>query len=341
MHRHLFPFRPARKKMLAALVGLGALGGCDSLPGLEGAGGADAPAATQTTDAATGAPRVQRIEERDVERPDLYSLSARGLWDGRFSLGGRWVAVKEDVNAERVRITNKANGKTIEGALFKREVDLPGPPIMVSMDAAVALGMQPGSPVDMDVVVVRTETIEIPVPEAAAPVDPVAETPQEAETPEFTGGGALEASVLDALETSLATVPARPEPAPEPAPETAPDAGADPGAAVAPVAAAPIATGVIETTPVAAPTPDAPSSGATSSDAGTNIQVAGGTNREGAEAVAKRLNDASIPARVVEGTSQGKPFYRVMAGPFAGREAFDAGLAKVRALGYSDAFAAP
>ena len=80
-----------------------------------------------------------------------------------YAVDGRLDA-KRKVDAEQVRITNLDNGKVIEGALFPREFELPGPPIMVSMDAAVALGMQAGSPANLDVVVIRTETVEIPAP---------------------------------------------------------------------------------------------------------------------------------------------------------------------------------
>lgn len=267
------------------------LSACDGLPAL-GAGEASSSDASAEGETAPG---ILRIEEREVERPDVYSASARGLWDGRFSLGGRWVAVEEEVEAERVRITNTENGRVIEGALFPREFDLPGPPIMVSMDAATALGMEAGSPAELKVVVLRTETVEIPAP------------------------------------------PPPPEPEPEPEPETEPAAEAAQEGTAATAPAAGIETGGVATSALNA-APAAATAPAASALSRPRIQVAGGANKSGAEGVAKRLAAAKIPASVSETTASGKPFFRVLAGPFSAKSDLDAALAAIRKLGYSDAF---
>lgn len=285
--------RPLRTLFwVGALCATAALGGCAELQNL-GAGGGD------ETATASDNPAILRVEERELERPDIYATQARGLWDGRFSLGGRWIAVAENVKAERIRITNLDNGREIEGALFQREADLPGPPIMVSMDAAQALGMQAGTPAQLDVVVLRTETVEIPAPPPAPlpEIEAVAETPAAetaeegvdaaAETPE---GGiettTLETTVLGALEEAEQT--------------------------------APVASG---------PAPARP-----------NIQVASGSNKQGADAVTKRLTEAGLPASTLTGGTEAAPLYRVVAGPFTTQAAFDAALAKLKELGYEDAF---
>ncbi|NNU80396.1 SPOR domain-containing protein [Halovulum dunhuangense] len=268
----------------AAAMALALLGACAEMPGAAATGsGSDGPG-------------ILRIEEREVERPDIYELEARGLWDGRFSLGGRWVAVTDQVDAERVRIVNLANGRAIEGGLFRREVNLPGPPLMVSMDAAEALGMQAGTPVEMRVVALRTETVEIPAPPPAAPAaTPAGEPPEAAaETPaEAAADGAIATTALAAIEAADA------------------DAGAPPPPAQ----------------------PAAPASG-------RRLQVASGSNQEGADAVLRRLRGAEIPAEIrTAQAADGTAIYRVVAGPFPDADAYDAALARIRELGYADAFA--
>lgn len=125
--------------------------------------------------------------ERDVEAPEVFSVTDQGLWDGRPSLGGVWVAHPEVNEPERVIIRNQSNGKFVVGALFRRERDIPGPSLQISSDAAAALGILAGAPENLNVTALRK--IEEPVanaaPEAAdatvqaapevsaAPLDPV------------------------------------------------------------------------------------------------------------------------------------------------------------------------
>jgi len=49
------------------------------------------------------------------------------LPDARPSFGGVWVAYPGNTQPERVNIRNVGNGKSVVGALFKREADNPGP----------------------------------------------------------------------------------------------------------------------------------------------------------------------------------------------------------------------
>lgn len=128
-----------------------------------------------------------KIVERDVEAPDVFQVTANGLWDGRPSLGGVWVAHTDVTDPERVIIRNAKNGKFVIGALFKRERSSPGPEIQVSSDAAEALGLLAGSPVELNVTALRREEVAaepapaqidaIEAPEAieAAPLDPIAD----------------------------------------------------------------------------------------------------------------------------------------------------------------------
>ena len=161
-----------------------------------------------------------KIVERDVEAPDVFQVTSNGLWDGRPSLGGVWVAHTEVTDPERVIIRNSKNGKFVIGALFKRERSSPGPDIQVSSDAAEALGLLAGSPAELNVTALRREEVAEPAPMPAqvdtiapaesieaAPLDPIADA----------------AATLDAIAPAAATAPkvkpvAPPKtPAPKPA----------------------------------------------------------------------------------------------------------------------------
>lgn len=128
--------------------------------------------------------------ERDVEAPEIFSVTDDGLWDGRPSLGGVWVAHPDVSDPERVIVRNQTNGKFVVGALFRRERDIPGPSLQISSDAAAALGILAGAPTKLDVTALRkieetaqvtetqtTETAVAPAPEVTAtPLDPVTTT---------------------------------------------------------------------------------------------------------------------------------------------------------------------
>ncbi|MFZ3583874.1 SPOR domain-containing protein [Loktanella sp. DJP18] len=141
--------------VLAALT----LSACDSMGGgMGGTGAADAVA----TDGMS-------LVERDIEAPEVFSLNETGLWDGRPSLGGVWVAHPSVTDPERVIIRNSSNGKFVIGALFRRELENPGPALQVSSDAAEALGVLAGSPTTLSVIALRRE--EAPAPTETAITD--------------------------------------------------------------------------------------------------------------------------------------------------------------------------
>ena len=77
----------------------------------------------------------------------------------------------------------------------------------------------------------------------------------------------------------------------------------------------------------------------TSAPSSPNIQVATGSNREGADAVARRLSGADIPSSVEAQGEEGAQVFRGLAGPCETQGAFNAALAKLKELGYEDAFA--
>lgn len=136
--------------------------------------------------------------ERDVEAPEIFYVSEAGLWDGRPSLGGVWAAHPDVIDPERVIIRNKANGKFVIGALFRRERAIPGPRVQLSSDAASALSVLAGQPVEVEITALRRE-------EAPAEVETV-------ETPDSVQTDTLDpiASAAAAIDTAEASAPTEP-----------------------------------------------------------------------------------------------------------------------------------
>lgn len=297
--------------VLGAVLALGACEeGSEPFAFLKAApkGEASADAEAGAAPAATSA----RLVERDVEAPEVFSANEDGLWDGRPSLGGVWVAHPGVKDPERVIIRNAANGKFVIGALFRRERDNPGPKLQVSSDAATALDLLAGAPAKLTVVALRRE--EAPE-ETAAPLvtDPVIAAPE-----------AIASAPIDDKPGT--------KPAPKPGTKPAADLAASAGAAIA--AAAPAAA----TTPAPAPAkPAAAKPAATSGKMYVQIGIFS------VEANAKRATDqmakAGIAATIRTEQSQGKTFWRVVAGPAASSAERDALSLKIKGLGYPDAYA--
>ena len=102
---------------------------------------------------------VTNLVERDIEAPDIVNISEAGLWDGRPSLGGIWVAHPDAKDPEKVIIRNPQNGKFVIGALFRREREFSGPSLQLSSDAADALGILAGQPTNVSVVALRRQSV--------------------------------------------------------------------------------------------------------------------------------------------------------------------------------------
>lgn len=152
-----------RLRWTAALVAAGlVLTGCENFEMPKFGKARDSEAGVTTTSDGT-----VHLVERDVEAPDVFQVTDSGLWDGRPSLGGVWVAFPGDVQPERVIIRNEENKKFVIGALFKRERDNPGPKIQLSSDAAAALGILAGAPTMLNITALRRES----VPDAAEAAD--------------------------------------------------------------------------------------------------------------------------------------------------------------------------
>src|SRR5699024_8673681 len=80
-----------------------------------------------TATEAKASPGAAQSGGGDIDAPELFARTETGLWDGRPSLGGIWIAHPDVNDPQRVRIRNQSNQKTIVGALFRRERALPGP----------------------------------------------------------------------------------------------------------------------------------------------------------------------------------------------------------------------
>lgn len=212
--------RAGFRDIVVALAASSLLLGCVEGGGTSGEGGG----------ATVPAPKAKKSGAQDVEAPEVFQTTDSALWDGRPSLGGIWVAAPEVTNPERAVLFNPATGKSVTGALFRRERENPGPRLQLSSDAAEALGILAGQPTEIRVTALRKAEVEEPAAaEEAAPV----------ETAE--GEPAKDGDAAAIASAALAAVDA--EAAPEAAAKTDTPAkgSADPAAAAAATAGAAVA----------------------------------------------------------------------------------------------------
>ncbi|MDQ2090098.1 SPOR domain-containing protein [Marimonas arenosa] len=162
--------------------------------------------------------RSGKTTERDVEAPEVFQVTEAGLWDGRPSLGGVWVAHPDVKDPERVLIRNEANNKFVVGALFRRERENPGPRLQVSSDAAEALGMLAGQPMKLNVTALRREEVVEEPPQDEVMTETALDVPSEvAATPLDPIAGA--AAAIESAEGAVKPVEAAAAPAPKPKPK--------------------------------------------------------------------------------------------------------------------------
>jgi len=149
--------------------------------------------------------------ERDVEAPEIFSVTGEGLWDGRPSLGGVWVAHPDVQDPERVIIRNQTNGKFVVGALFRRERDIPGPSLQISSDAAASLGILAGAPAKLNVTALRKVQEAAPAgqPEGEAPA---AQTAGAVQPPPDVTAAPLDRVTTTAAAAIDAAAPVAPQP---------------------------------------------------------------------------------------------------------------------------------
>lgn len=158
--------------------------------------------------------------ERDVERPDVFQLTDEGLWDGRPSLGGVWVAHSDVGDPQRVVIRNESNGRDVIGALFRRERETPGPRIQASSEAAEALGMLAGQPSTLSIVALVREEIEEAPPEDATDAEIEIAMPEDIEETTLDPIAAASAAIEDGEDTPAITPAEEVAAAPAPAPRS-------------------------------------------------------------------------------------------------------------------------
>lgn len=251
--------------------------------------------------------------ERDVEAPEVFEANEAGLWDGRPSLGGIWIAHPGVTTPERVMIRNTENDKFVMGALFRRERENPGPALQVSSDAAAELGMLAGAPTQLSVVAIRRETVTIE-PDV---VEPANASGGEIEQDTLEPISAMAEAAIDAATTGSAA--SSPKPLPRPAvPAPAPVAAAEPAAATAPA-------------PAPAPTP---SMGLEK----PFIQIGIFSDQRNAEQVSELLSNSGVIPTTKPFTNNGKNYWRVVVGPFSTQADVNALLKKVNGLGFGDAY---
>lgn len=335
---------PARAVVLS--LGLGLLTGC--------ATGVDVPflkAGDKPAEAASVASTSTRLVERDVEAPEVFQVTEAGLWDGRPSLGGVWVAHPDVKEPERVIIRNTANGKFVIGALFRREREIPGPRIQASSDAAAALGMLAGAPVKLNVTALRREKVEEtpPAPAPAATIASAERTDAEAAGKDAKKpdagktqpdgrkkqdkSGDIAAAPIDPIAGAAAAAIAAT------APKKRPEAGAaSPSAGAKRTGPAPAKTAA-ETAPPKKPAkkPAAPARKASSLEK-PFIQIGIFNIEANAMRTAGLMRSVGIIPTVYEQNSKGKPFWRVVVGPARTRSERSALMKQVRKAGFSDAY---
>lgn len=296
------PSRFTLRSSTAAILALGLLAGCDE-SGQFVAMDAFKRSNTSVEGAPTpGAPI--KTTERDVEAPEVFSSTEAGLWDGRPSLGGVWVAHPDVTDPERVIIRNTDNNQFVVGALFRRERDIPGPRLQISSDAAEALGMLAGAPAQLNVTALRKE--EVPVAPVAAPV--------EAES--VSAPADVTTTALDPIESAAAALD-------DPLPQAA-----TPAAQGIQPAATPQPTPVAATTRPTASKLDKPF-----------IQIGIFSIEGNAERTAKQMRGAGVIPTVKTFERDGKPFWRVVVGPAGTASERSQLLKTIKAEGFTDAYA--
>ena len=263
----------------------------------------------------TAAARSVKLIERDVEAPNVFQVTEPGLWDGRPSLGGVWVAHPDVDEPERVIIRNTKNGKFVIGALFRRERENPGPAIQVSSDAAAALEMLAGQPMELNITALRREEVPAEGADAVGDVEKALEAPAEVAQKELAPAAGSAPDAITAASAAIAAAEAKPAaPSPKPA----------------------VATSVADNpTPVSAPAPKPRASSLEK----PYLQIGIFSVETNARNTAQAMRTAGMVPTVKQQTSKGKTFWRVLVGPATSTSERAMLLKKIKAKGFEDAYA--
>lgn len=310
-------FQTRAKRRNWALVAAGAaaltLSGCESFEGGKLFGAKSNEVSKASTDTGSLGTSSVRLVERDVEAPDVFQATDKGLWDGRPSLGGVWVAHPDVKDPERVIIRNTSNGKFVIGALFRRERANPGPVLQVSSDAAAALGMLAGAPDQLNVTALRREAAPEPAAEPAPEAEAIASAEIEETTLDPIAGAA--AAIADAEGTQMAS--AAPVKSPAAPAATAPAAKPATAAATAPAAARAASSGLKK----------------------PYLQIGIFSVEQNASNTATAMRQAGMVPTVLAQESSGKKFWRVIVGPATSGSERSTLLKKIKGIGFDDAYA--
>jgi rare lipoprotein A len=314
------------------------LTGCQPGQGpLAGLGKSPDAGAEGLTDATATAPASTERGASDAEAPEIFAATDDALWDGRPSLGGVWVASPQASDPERVILRNPDNGKSVIGALFRRERDNPGPELQISSDAAAALGLLAGQPAKISVTALRRDAAPaeaaavpdaaaIPSADATAPDDPLAGAAAAIDRAE--GKLAMSAEDIDtvALDAAGTVAAGIPEQGGKPLPRMNADALAPDVQTTADAQASSkkIKPKTAAAKPAAAAAPAA--------SGGARIQIGIFSVEANANRTVDALAKAGITGSVRKGETQGKSFWMVTT------KGDKATLAKVKAAGFADAF---
>ncbi|WP_204115751.1 SPOR domain-containing protein [Shimia biformata] len=272
--------------------------------------------------------RSTKIVERDVEAPEVFQVNEAGLWDGRPSLGGVWVAHPDAKDPERVIIRNNSNGKFVIGALFRRERAIPGPRLQVSSDAASALGMLAGQPVELNVTALRREEVAKEPEVTPAATEPPKESDASKKTETKKSTEAAKAAKIPASDSGaeVATKALGTVAAAEAAIANA--EAAEETAAPAPIAAAPVAEA-----PAPKATPKA------SSLEKPFIQIGIFSVEANAQTAAGQMRTAGMVPIVKDQSVKDKKYWRVLVGPAQNRSEKNELMKKIHGAGFTDAYA--
>ncbi len=299
-----------------------------------------------------GAEQGSVTMEQDIESPDGFNLSGEALWDGRPSLGGVWVAHSSVKDPERVMIRNEKNGKSVVGALFRREIDNPGPSIQVSSDAAEALGMLAGQPAKIAIVALRRKEVDLtpasevtPETEAAAVAAASPEAADTATARTATEATDLAAAPVDGTEAPVAEAPQKKrglfaglfkrKPKAEDTMSAPVAAGATGGA----IDAAPLAP-VVGTAAAGIAAAEAKQAAPAAQPAlkRAYVQIGIFSTEANATRAQGQMQKAGLLSKVVPDQSNGKTYWRVIVGPADSVAGRDAMAAKVKGIGYPNAY---
>ena len=332
--------KPVGLRQAAAVLSLCALGACDengefALPSFGGE--------TAAAERSDGTPVRTRTTEEDVERPDVFEAKDRGLWDGRPSLGGVWVAHPDVKEPERALIRNTATGETVIGALFRRERENPGPPLQISSDVAEELGILAGAPTEIYVVALRRQEVEVVEEAAENPVIADLDNPVNVETTPLEASGeagaetvaAAAQTVTEATEAAAAAATAATGGASTAAASVAPAAAATAAAATLPEAATEEGPVEVNLPPAAPLIVDLPAD-----ESGPLLQIGIFSVESNANDAANRLRGLNVPTSVKATEAGGRVVWQVISSPAEGSDA-KATLETIKGAGFVDAYPLP